>query len=626
MADPMFIKAVRTMLAAQARATAAGVTLAPEDLHAFIDEETKGKYGLGDARKLIGSIDTGVTPRNLARSATQGALMNWGDELLRILPQKMGGGEAGEQEMRLRGELFHQAHPKTDIAAGMAGGIAPWLLAPEAKGLSLAASVARGARVGLLAGAANGAGAGEDAMGRVKGAGVGAVVGTAIGALTPAFIGGIKEAYNPTARALARVDHAIKQSGGVGALRGKVASMAASGRGDDMMLADVSDHMRAATDMAVNNSDDVMIPMAQKFKARRADQSDRLLSDVESALGEQPDAGARQSSLEASRRSWAAGPDGYQGLRDANPTVAGDLGSVLQQPRVSKALTDAHEAGLIGRNPVATKGPLSFEKIQSVKEDLDDAVNVAFRGGKNNLGSRLAEARDMVVEHLQSNVPGYESIAKEYAKRKGLETALQAGQEAWGQVDTRGLARQVGSMAGGELDQFRYGMASKLVEKLRSAATNHDEATKVMNGSKALQDKLAAVFGDQQTFRTFMQRVSAEGELSRLQGVFGNSATARRLQSAGFDPRELGVDAAAGALHGPHGLMLATAHGLLKATTGRLTRATAREMGPMLQTQGAPNIDALLASLAQRSPLLGKVANTLLPAAGGRASASLFDF
>src|SRR5262249_44126358 len=133
-------------------------------------------------------------------------------------------------------------------------------------------------------------------------------------------------------------------------------------------------------------------------------------------------------------------------------------------------------------------------------------------------------------------------------------------------------------------------------------------------------------FGDEQTFEAFMQRVAAEGDLSKLQSVVGGSATARRLQAAGFDPHEIGPDLLAHAAHGPHGLMSLATRLAAKAGQGALTRNTAREMGPLLMTQSAPSLEALLANWGKNAPGLPRWTYNALPVAGARGASSLFDY
>jgi hypothetical protein len=402
--DPILSKAARALVAAQQRAQKAGVPIAPEDLDAFVREETKGRYGLPDAQKLISSIDTGINPRNLLRSAVQGATMNWGDEILGKIPSVLGGGPGAEEDMRLRGEMFKNANPKTDFTAGLLGSIAPTLLAPEAEAMSLGAAAGRGAATGAVVGGLSGAGAGEDAHSREVGGAVGGIGGAALGAIVPSLVGGMKYAFSPAARASARMGHAIEQSGGADAVRATVAGMDAAGRGGDVMLGDASAHLRQLTDFAANNSDDVLVPLAKQTAARQRNSAGRLLDDVRQNLaGGDADATLRGEQLKSAKDIWAAGPDGYGGVREANPPVnTAAVQPFLKVPAVMDAWKSARLAGDIKASDpldnmfntlVDGKRPVTFADMQSFRKILSDKVSAAFSNGQGELANSYKNAR-----------------------------------------------------------------------------------------------------------------------------------------------------------------------------------------------------------------------------------------
>lgn len=591
--DPILIKAIREFRQQMERVSKSGVTVTPEQQEEFFRVKTEGKYGVADAQKVLASIDSGVTPRNLGRSMIQGPLFNWGDELLGLVPEALGGGEGAKEEMRLREDLYRKDHKAVDILGSILGTLIAARAAPGALGASstLAGTAARGAALGAGSGALAGAGMGEEGD-RSSGAIMGGVAGGAAGAVLSSLFRGAK-LTNPAARADARLSGAMQKSGGTAALLERLRGFKGAGRGDEVMLGDLSDHLRMQTDFAANSSDDVFVPLAQKVRGRQADASDRLVNDVRDLAGD-ADAATRRAELEGTRRQWASSDEGFEGLRKANTDLdrSGDLAAVLKQPKVARALADAKEAGLIGKVP-EKRSQLSFEKLQSVKQDLDDAVGAAFRQGKGNLGSRLKEARDILVEELEARVPGYVEKNAKYKGMMNLERALEAGEEAWDVVDTRGLSKQVAALGPEELDLFRYGLASKMIAKLRSTATNRDEAKRILEGSSALKDKLKIVFGDKKTFDEFMERVSIESDLAKMKGPLGNSASVRRLQSAGMDPAELGLTIATDPASG---LLAAGGKALLRNTRGAAQRGTARALGPKLMLQGNDAIERLLRS------------------------------
>lgn len=632
--DPTLIVAVRQLLKAQQRARAAGVALAPEDQDAFIRAETHGKYTLKDAQSLLASIDTSIGARNLGRSFVQGATMNFGDELLGVLPEWLGGGKAAEEEMRLRDDLFREQHPVASTSAGVGGAVLAGLLAPEVE-LGEAAGVGglalRGAVTGGVIGGLSGAGRGETASERLKDAAIDATAGGVTGAALPVLARGVQLFTAPEVRAAQRVLRAVNKSGGPSVVLRAARDATRLGRGDVTMLGDLSPQLRAATDFAANNSEDVYTELAPKLYGRQADMSDRLLQDVTDAVGDQ-DASARAAELAKARREFAEGPNGYGGLREAYPQLADGvvpmdgkvipmtsaaqpLADILNQPKIASALREAQETGLIGKTP--DTGLPSFQKLQDIKERLDDAVTAAYRQGKGNLAHRLGEARDALVEEMQKRVPGYADVAAEYARRMRLERALEAGAEAWNQVDTRGLRRTVQSLSPDELAEFRRGMASALITKLRSAQTNRNVAQELVNASKSMQDKLEIVFGSKQVFDEFMERVRLEAQLAQQLKSVGGSQTWRRAQAAAFDPEELAADVLPGVPYGP--AAMASWLGRVGARVGRgaLARRSAAQLGPLLTTTGPDAIEQLLMSIQGQAALTNPFATKALPAAAG---------
>jgi hypothetical protein len=648
--DASLIKAARGLATARLNAKDQRVELTPEDQEAFIREETGNRFGLHDAAYYLSSIDANVTPRNMARSFSQGALANWGDEIMGKLPTWLGGGDAAREDLRAREEAFSRTHPVANVVAGIGGAVAGGLLAPVGEAATVTGAVARGAATGVTSGLLAGAGAGVDKASRLHGAATGAVVGGLLGGAIPGAIGTVRALRNPAARAAARLSQAVEQSGGVDEVRQAAAKLAAAGRGNDAMLADITPHLRQAADFAANNNDDVLIPLAERVRARQTDASDRLLGDVRTSFGGDADAGARQTELESFRRAWAS--NAYDGLRDAgkdldtgplaaafnkpalqgawsHARLAGDLdeGSPLDAliARIAKSnpgvplnvIEDAAKKGLFG-NAVATSAkarPVTFDDLHQMRRVLDDKVSSSFRQGNGALGQSYKTIRDEIDNALEAQVPGVKAVNTEYARRMGLEHALAAGQDAWGIADSRGLTKHVAALSPEQLVEFRTGMASKLLSQLRSTATNRDEATRLLNSSPAMSDKLRVVFNDQLTFSRFMQRVGAEAELAKMKGAIGGSQTARRLASAGFDPAALGLSAVTG---GPAGFAHRALHVLAAHTTGATQRRTAGAMGPMLMTQGVPRINSLLSTLAERAPLVGLLGTRALPAVAGR--------
>lgn len=656
--NPILLAAIQKLLAAEAKAKQQGVAFHPTAIDAFLKEETGGKFGYPDFAKL-----QEINGSNLMRSGMNASSFNLADDAISLFSPEQA------NESRVRTRVFSDAHPVADAGAGLIAALGTGhgltKLLPFLAGLGEAKTVGqavlRGAGTGAGYGALSSAGAADDGTitDRLSAASRGAVTGAVAGGVLAGGVAGARALYSPTVRAARRLGDAVTQSGGVPTLRAKVAELAANGRGDVATLGDLSPEMKQAADFAANNNDQALIGLTKVLKTRQTDQTGRLLNDVQTTLGDNPNASARQAALVDSRRQWADGASGYGGLRDANPSFdLSSLSSALNKPTVRSAWRQARLGGdLVENSPLdkmiqklaasnpgkspdeiraaaeyftnaaaqdagkvgAVQGsrPVTFDDLQQLVRALRGRAKSAWLKGDGASGSAYTTIADAATNALEEGSPGFKAVNAEYAQRKGLESALQAGQDAWSVDDPRSLGEQMAGMKGDALAQFRYGMASKLVAQLRSAATNRDVARQLLDRSQALDEKLKLAFGDRATFESFMSRVKSEGDLSGLKGAVGGSQTARRLQAAGYDPAEMGIDA----LAHPGGLAMQLLRAGSHAAKGVLARGTARQMTPWLLTQGATNIDALLRQVGQPAPLVGARATIAAP----MGLTSLFD-
>jgi hypothetical protein len=370
-----------------------------------------------------------VSDRDMGRSLVQGASFGFGDEILGMLPEWMGGGEKARDEMRANDKAFSAAHPVLSGAANVAGGLAvPGLGAYKAIGAG-AKTVGQAAKVGGLLGGATGAatGAGNaegDLSDRARAAVLPGLLGAGLGAAAPGAIAATKAAFSGASHATARLNKALQRTGGPKAALAKARELAAAGRGQEAILGDLSVPLRQATDMAANTSEEAAEKIGGIVHGRQADASDRILADVRAALGD-PQAGAIVDDLAKGTAAWADSPAGFEGLRQANPVIqpkdAQAFTEFLSSPKVAGAWDQAQEVGLIGPRPAP--GPISFEVLQGVKERLGSAADAAFRSGRGDLGRRLKEANEVLVGEMETAVPGFREVSAEYAKRRAREAA-----------------------------------------------------------------------------------------------------------------------------------------------------------------------------------------------------------
>jgi hypothetical protein len=652
--DPILIQAIRQMLVAQRQAPSKGISLTPDDLEAFMRESTKGKYGYDDATKYLKGINTDIGPRNLGRSAVQGATFNLGDEILGAMGPATGGavGEGDKEDMRLRDELFKSAHPAADAAAGMAGGVATGLLLPGGGAATVGKAALKGAGYGALYGGLSGVGAGEGTTDRLVRGGVGAGMGGALGAVVPGAVGLWNSMRKPSAIAASRINEAIDNSGGMDPLLKELERMKRLGRGDVAVPSDLSPHMNDAADFAANINPAARIPLRNIHDARQADVPTRLLQDAQDALDQggvprNANAEARGAELKQQTRDFANSDAGYAGIEAANPKFdMGEFRDILSKPTMKAAWKQARLAGdltesdpidqllqaITKSNPGLTaaeakaaaaavrasavndaanqgidlaanlKKPdtrsVSFSDLQQLKQALHDKSTEAWGRGKGALGSAYGQLEDAIGEGMTKSVPNYPLVDRTYGAHKDLERLVQQGAEWWSKSDSRLLNDRVSQLNPAQLTEFRTGIASELLKQLDNARANPTILNQLQSAGQALQRKLEVIFGSKDVLDQFMEKVNLEKKMGRLGEAVGGSPTSRR--EAGRDA----TDALLTAVHGPASAVSSGAHLASKAIKKQAQRAAGAVMGDFFTTQGAPDIEKLLRGWQNRDPEL----------------------
>lgn len=345
--NPDLAKLWQNVVTAHTAAKAAGDSLSSDDIDQYLQSESKGKYSLKDI--------TGVSAGNLGRSFVQGATSNFADELASgkadptelagikaggnaagammgvpyagdlvskareltgWLSDKLGGSKQVQEDMRLRGNLFHEAQPVMDTGVGMAGGILPFMLAPEAEAASVGSSMARGALAGTGAGALAGAGAGEDAASRVSGAAIGGVTGGVLGGVLSGAVSGVKYLNSPERQAA----RALRATLGDDDLAPHIADFLSTGKSTHPMLADMTPALRAALKAAsAKAGPNVAADLASTLAERQAGAPARLAADAAahttSVTGNAPaDATTAMMNMNEATGDWAKSNKGYGGL------------------------------------------------------------------------------------------------------------------------------------------------------------------------------------------------------------------------------------------------------------------------------------------------------------------------
>jgi hypothetical protein len=317
----------------------------------------------------------------------QGFTSNFGDELVGLLPEFLGGGDAGKEEMRLRGDFMRREHPVGDVASQAAGAVGAAVTLPiggAMKGASLAQKALQGGRVGAVFGGLQGAGSGEDMESRLIGGAAGTVAGGIIGhavpyamasrpvqaitrpignavrgMLTPgaaaaeatAVVTPLEQSYAKLGAVRSQLDQAIDDMGGFTKARAANDRLLNGGRGEEARLVDLGRPMTQLADLAATNSPRANAALSDIVEQRGEASTARVLNDFKAAAGDHH-APSRQAQLAAETKAWADGPDAYGGIRAANPNVPlGDAEKLVTQPRIKNMMAEAKRTGQIGPEP-----------------------------------------------------------------------------------------------------------------------------------------------------------------------------------------------------------------------------------------------------------------------------------
>lgn len=208
------------------------------------------------------------------------------------------------------------------------------------------------------------------------------------------------------------------------------------------------------------------------------------------------------------------------------------VGGTLQEPRAAVA-EESMQAPTI-------------QQINRWKKGLDAVINSGY--GSENAVSR-EEARlfrqklNEVLRMVDEEVPAFKQARQNFAGNSELKEASEAGAEHFKPATPTGaLARQLGAYTPGELEVYRQNALNKLVEKIRTIATNPDmpEAGRSTNilqrimGTEDAAERLGMLFPDEASYASFLRQVEDEALYPKTDRFLRNqSTTAAQLAESG---------------------------------------------------------------------------------------------
>lgn len=466
-------------------------------------------------------------------------------------------------------DAYREANPWTAFAGDMAGGMAN----PVAKAGIAApgASMLQKALLGGATGAGMGAGYGfgntEGDLGdRGVGAVTGGLVGGAVGAAAAPVVEGVGQGVkylsdqtigrmggtNQASVAGRKVAEALQRDG----ITPTQAAQLLTDIGPDAVLADLGKNSQALAGSVARapgkgGADLTAMLTARQEGARDAgnvlggSQSQRIMSGIDNLI---PPKGEQVLKQAQAQRARAGG--NYERAKNSGDLVdiAPMLKSIDDEIATSKGGIRAGLERVRGFLVDKEGRPeITIDTLHQAKMAIDDLMS---SGDARNSMGRVAQGRIKDYQaQLLSAIEGSGAGGAEYAAGRGATSAAWRTQEAlesgtnfmnraeFGNV--KELAGSLAKMTPEDQHAFRMGAAQALKGKLDALNTRSDATKRVMD-MPALEEKIRAAFGDQQTFKRYIDMLKGERQMFNTYGeVTGNSRTAARMAAdadLGKDP------------------------------------------------------------------------------------------
>lgn len=533
--------------------------------------------GLGFANIVLGAqrlagkglvaLDDQVSPTTLSSLVTgkkpRGMIGRAGDWLVNDA-------DAGKARLALENAPYKEASPLMNLTGEVGGGIVATLpVGGLLPGALRTTSAAKGV-VGILPRAGQAAGTGA-VYGGVTGAAYsnadtfgGMLTDGAGGAAVGATLGGISTPVAAGISAVSRnVGQRVSQTRAADFAREKIAeALARDARGTLATSGYTNPLYQAAArfkklgpeavlaDAGGRNTNQLLdtlvtLPGRTKERAfnvlheRTAGVGDRMRSAAEDALGTngQRLPGTVESLI--NRRQQDSAPL-YNQLRQI------DIQPSTQLVDIVKAADDLGATKLGREIATARQMPFTLDPTQPARWNMGDLDHVkqgidqvlASRKAMNPDGTftpighayqalktKLVGALDDATTNQQTGTSLYRQARAAFATPSSLIDAANAGRAAINR-DEGSILKLVRGMSDNELQAFRIGAYEGLHGKLGTQGGQ----TNIMNMWKepATQEKLKAIFGNEQAYRKFASSVAKEAQLKRLQSVGTGSQTAAR--------------------------------------------------------------------------------------------------
>lgn len=467
--------------------------------------------------------------------------------------------------------------------------------------------LAQVATVGATEGALYGAGSAEEG-GRLKGAATGAAIG-AVAAPAGYYAGKyvISPVVGATGRALQRAatntpqrqaERIISIALQADELTDDAVRAELQRLGPNAVLADLGENLSSTARAAAARTGSARTIASNLLTDRQLGQQSRVIAAA--GATDVADFKAAFQKTMTQRQSQAAPL--YEEAYRAPMQMTEKMRALLQRPALrsamQRALNIVKDEGLEGLDPAMS--PVRI--IDAAKQDLDDQIGAALRGGERNTARRLLRIKGELLSEVDAQVPSYARAREIFSNEAALRDAGSLGRSLLTtRVDMDAAEIAVEAMTEGERHAFRLGAIRGLIDKLEGTPETRNAAGKLIESVRA-RDLIKMSFPDDETLKRFISTAEAESQFTFTRNrVLSGSPTARIQEDVRALEQGSGVLSAIGQGKDAVGV---TVQLLKKLGMGRASDETLEEVAKILFSREVPErqLARIASNTARRAP------------------------
>ncbi len=466
----------------------------------------------------------------------------------------------GRNESVARNRKYREEAPWRSFAADLAGGIAnPLMRLLPVGGANKAITAAKSAGAGAVAGGLYGAGTTEgNVWDRAEGAATGGIVGGAVGAVAPTVIDagakGVRYLVDQTIGRMGKTNQAsvagrkIMEALQRDGLTPDEAMARLQKLGPQAALLDVGPNSQALAASVARAPGKGKVNLEDFVTARQEGtrspsnvltgaQSQRVAEGIDSLIPDKVDDTLKAVQAQRARAGGnyeRAKVDPVNNLVDIAPMVKSLDDEIASSKGSIRTGLERVRGLLVDKN---SRPEVTIDALHQAKMAIDDLMSSGE--GRNSIGrvgqQRIKDYQTQLLKAIETSGPA----GAEYATGRGATAAAWRTQEALesgGSFMNRSefpnpkeLKAALAKMSPEDLDAFRMGAAGALKSKIADLPVRADSTKRIMD-IPALESKIRLAFGDEDTFRRYVDMLKAERTMfDSYAGIKGNSRTAERL-------------------------------------------------------------------------------------------------